>query len=175
MYSLYDVGEYSYGRPLIISFNNNSTCKIWKFCSIANGVQFLLNAEHRTDRLSTYPPSLLMENYIGEDYVVSRGDIIIGNDVWIGINAIIMSGVAIGDGAIVAAWAVVTKDVAPYEIVWWIPARHIKFRFSEYNIEKLLQIKRWNRGIEKVKDNHELIFSINIDNFIAIFESDENN
>ena len=170
IYSVYDIGNYSYWKPLIVSFNTKSTCKIWKFCSIANGVQLLLNAEHKVNRISTYPPSLILENYQGEDFVTSRGDIIIWNDVRIGTNAIIMSGVKIWDWAVIAANAVVTKDVAPYEIVWWVPAKHIKFRFSSHHIESLLIIKRWDWHIVDIQKNYKLLFSSKIDDLLSQYK-----
>ena len=85
---------------------------------------------------------------------------IIGNDVWIGLNVIIMRGVVIGDGAVVAAGSIVTSNVEPYSIVAGIPAKHIRFRFSDYQIRKLKEIKWWDWEENKIKENVELFYSI---------------
>jgi hypothetical protein len=95
-----------------------------------------------------------------------KGDIIIGNDVWIGAKSTIMSGVKIGHGAIVAAGAVVTKDVQPYSVVGGNPAKHIKFRFDEKQIEKLLEISWWDWEESKIKEEAMLLWSADINYFI---------
>ena len=95
-----------------------------------------------------------------------KGDIIIGNDVWIGAKSTIMSGVKIGHGAIVAAGAVVTKDVQPYSVVGGNPAKHIKFRFDERQIEKLLEINWWDWEESKIKEEGMLLWSADINHFI---------
>ncbi len=116
---------------------------IGKFCSIACGTKFLFNcANHTLKSLSTYTFPLFYEEWGGEKAEVAmawdnKGDIVIGNDVWIGYEAVIMAGVCIGDGAIIGTRAVVTKDVPPYTIVGGVPARPIKKRFNEDTIRKL--------------------------------------
>lgn len=137
--NLVTVGKYSYGELNVISFNKNSKLKIGKFCSIAQNVKFILDAEHRMDTISTFPfkVKILKE----EKYeATSKGDIIISDDVWIGYGAMILSGVNIGQGAVVATGAVVTKNVPPYAIVGGIPARILKYRFSQDIIKILLNI-----------------------------------
>ena len=127
---------------------------IGKFCMIASDVKFIMNgANHLTDAVSTYPFSIFGEGWEhameGKTFP-NKGDLVIGNDVWIGYNATIMAGVTIGDGAIIATNTTVTKDVDPYSIVGGNPAKEIKKRFSDDKIEKLLKIKWWDWEIEKI-------------------------
>ena len=129
---------------------NQDRLIIGKFCSIACGAKFLFNsANHTLKSLSNYTFPLFFEEWeLDKKNVASawdnKGDIIIGNDVWIGYEAVIMAGVHIGDGAVIAARAVVTKDVPPYTIVGGTPARKIRMRFEEETIAKLQQIQWWN-------------------------------
>ncbi|MCG2462182.1 CatB-related O-acetyltransferase [Flavobacteriaceae bacterium F89] len=132
---------------------------IGKFCMIASDVKFIMNgANHLTDSMSTYPFAIFgngWENAMEGKSYPQKGDINIGNDVWIGCNATIMAGVTIGDGAIIATNASVIKDVEPYSIVGGNPAKVIKKRFSEDIISKLLKLKWWNWDIEKITANVE--------------------
>lgn len=138
---------------------NHDRLVIGKFCSIACGAKFLFNsANHTLSSLSTYPFPLFFEEWGLEKKDVARswdnkGDIIIGNDVWIGFEAVILAGVTIGDGAIIGTRAVVTKDVPPYTVVGGIPAKPIKKRFDEDTISKLLRIKWWDWPNEKIARN----------------------
>jgi virginiamycin A acetyltransferase len=139
---------------------NKERLVIGKYCSIACGVKFMLTGgNHTLKSLSTYP-FLVFPDEWGLDGMKdtwkawdNRGDIIIGNDVWIGYEAIITQGVTIGDGAIIGTRALITKDVAPYTIVGGVPAKPIKRRFDDKTIEKLLKIQWWNWPEEKVKEN----------------------
>ena len=130
---------------------------IGKFCMIASDVTFIMNgANHLTDAVSTYPFAIFgngWENAMEGKTYPTKGDTNIGNDVWIGYKAMIMAGVTIGDGAIIAARSVVTKDVAPYSIVGGNPAKEIKKRFSKEQIDKLLALKWWDWDIEKITKN----------------------
>ena len=142
---------------------NHDKLKIGKFCSIACGAKFLFNsANHTVKSLSTYPFPIFFEEW-GLDVkdITSawdnKGDIVIGNDVWIGYEAVIMSGVTIGDGAIIGTRAVVTKDVPPYTIVGGVPAKQIRKRFSEETISELLELKWWDWTFEKISQNIEFI------------------
>ena len=130
---------------------------IGKFCMIASDVTFIMNgANHLTDAISTYPFAIFGDGWEAamEDREYPRkGDIMIGNDVWIGYNATIMAGVNIGDGAIIAANAMVVKDVQPYTIVGGNPAREIKRRFDEETIEKLLDLKWWDKPLDWITAN----------------------
>jgi virginiamycin A acetyltransferase len=130
---------------------------IGKFCMIASDVKFIMNgANHLTNSLTTYPFAIFgngWENAMEGKSYPQKGDINIGNDVWIGYNATIMAGVNIGDGAIIATNSTVTKNVEPYTIVGGNPAKEIKKRFSEDVIKKLLELKWWNWDIEKITKN----------------------
>ena len=144
---------------------NHDRLIIGKFCSIACGTKFLFNsANHALDSLSTYPFPLFSEEWGLEAKNVAeswdnKGDIIIGNDVWIGFEAVILAGVTIGDGAIVGARAVVTKDVAPYTIVGGVPAKPIRKRFDAQTIKALLEMRWWDWDEEKIAQNIEAIKS----------------
>ena len=142
---------------------NHDKLKIGKFCSIACGAKFLFNsANHTVKSLSTYPFPIFFEEW-GLDVkdITSawdnKGDIVIGNDVWIGYEAVIMSGVTIGDGAIIGTRAVVTKDVPPYTIVGGVPAKRIRKRFPEKTISELLKLKWWDWTFKKISQNMEFI------------------
>lgn len=130
---------------------------IGKFCMIASGVEFIMNgANHLTDAVSTYPFAIFGNGWEGamegRDYPF-KGDTEIGNDVWIGYRAAIMAGVKIGDGAIIGAYSVVTKDVEPYSIVGGNPARPIRKRFEEKDIATLLKLRWWDWPAEKITRN----------------------
>ncbi|MEO0895290.1 MAG: CatB-related O-acetyltransferase [Bacteroidota bacterium] len=130
---------------------------IGKFCMIASDVVFIMNgANHLSESISTYPFAIFggdwSEAMEGKSYP-QKGDTKVGNDVWIGYGATIMPGVTIGDGAIVATKAVVTKDVAPYSIVGGNPAKEIRKRFSEEQIKELLVLKWWDWPIEKITEH----------------------
>ena len=120
--------------------------EIGRYCSIANDV-IIAASEHPITNFSTHPISYDVENYPGKETKT-----IIGNDVWLGTRAIIKKGIKIGDGAVVASGAVVTKDVPPYAIVAGIPSKIIKYRFNEDIIEKLLKIEWWNFPPEKLQN-----------------------
>jgi acetyltransferase-like isoleucine patch superfamily enzyme len=134
------VGKKTYGSLNVTDFSPLDTkLNIGSYCSISPGVQFLLGGEHQVDSISTYPFKVKCFGY--EYEAGSKGDIIVGDDVWIGTNAIICSGVKIGQGAIVAAGAVVTKEVSPYAVVGGNPAKVIKYRFDESFRKKILGIE----------------------------------
>lgn len=140
---------------------------IGKFCMIASDVKFIMNgANHLTKALTTYPFAIFgngWENAMeGKDYP-QKGNINIGNDVWIGYNATIMAGVTIGDGAIIATNSTVIKDVAPYSIVGGNPANEIRKRFSADVIEKLLQLKWWDWDIQKITQNLQYLTDADIE------------
>jgi acetyltransferase-like isoleucine patch superfamily enzyme len=133
------VGKKTSGVLNVTDFSPlNIKLKIGSYCSISSGVQFLLGGEHQIDSISTYPFKVKRFGYKYE--ACSKGDIVVGDDVWIGTNAIICSGVQIGQGVIVAAGAVVTKAVPPYAVAGGNPAKVIKYRFSQDIIARLLSI-----------------------------------
>jgi len=138
---------------------------IGKYCSIGSGAVFVMagNQGHRSDWVSTFP-FYYQANIFKEakDPYEKVGNTTIGHDVWIGSEAMIMSGVTIGTGAVIAARAVVTKDVPPYAIVGGNPIDIIKYRFSKEKIEELLKLKWWEWSEDKVKRNMEFLCSKNL-------------
>lgn len=159
-YPQVEIGEYTYGNPIVLSYDSNLKLRIGKFCSIGNDVQIYLGGNHRSDWVSTYPFFAHPEMFAGfENISVSKGNVIIGNDVWIGNQAVIMSGVMIGDGAIIGANSVVTKDVQPYSIVAGNPAKFIRKRFSDDVIKRLLEVKWWDWSIEKINSERKFLGS----------------
>ncbi|CAB0674310.1 Chloramphenicol acetyltransferase [Corynebacterium diphtheriae] len=139
---------------------------IGKFCSIASGVTFNVGGSqrHRKDWISTYPfHYMFREDQEIADGYYKIGDTIVGNDVWIGYEAMIMPGVTIGDGVIIAARAVVTRDVEPYSVVGGIPAKLISKRFDDETIASLLDIAWWNFDLEDIKKMMPLLASDNIE------------
>lgn len=144
---------------------NHDKLVIGKFCSLACGVRFLFNsANHNINSLSTYTFPIFYEEWGLDskdvtDSWTNKGDIIIGNDVWIGYEAVIMAGVKVGDGAIIGTRALVTKDVPPYTIVGGVPAKPIRKRFSDEVISSLLEIEWWDWSYERIAKNIKAIQS----------------
>lgn len=143
-----NIGEYTYGNPTLIHYDKNTTLTIGKFCSIADKVTIILGGEHDTHKLSTYPFHILMNKAIDGDWKTSKGNITIGNDVWIGYGTTILSGVTVGDGAIIGAQTLVSKDVEPYEIVVGNPQKHIRYRFNANDRKRLLKLAWWEQPDE---------------------------
>lgn len=140
---------------------------IGKFCMIASDVKFIMNgANHLSNAISTYPFAVFGNGWEksmeGKSYP-NKGNIEIGNDVWIGYNATIMAGVKIGDGAIIATNSTVVSDVEPYAVVGGNPAKEIKKRFSTEIIDKLLKLQWWNWDIEKITENIQNLTDLNIE------------
>lgn len=154
--NLISVGQYSYGDLNVRDFNNGTKLFIGSFCSIATDVVFLLGGNHSTENLSSYPFKNKLIN--GEAESISKGDIVIEDDVWIGDRSVILSGVRIGKGAVVAAGSVVTKDIEPYSIVGGVPARVIKYRFSKEIINELLTIGYSLLSKDFIKENLDFFY-----------------
>lgn len=158
---------------------NHDRLVIGRFCSIACGAKFLFNsANHKMSSLSTYPFPLFFEEWGLDiknvaDSWDNKGDIIIGNDVWIGFEAVIMAGVTIGDGAVIGSRALVTKDVEPYTIVGGIPAKPIRKRFLESTAEALLELKWWNWPKEQIRQNITAIQTGDIDRLTSAVQFTE--
>lgn len=166
-YAAYCIGDYSYGCPEVLTWGEGATLKIGKYCSIAKGSKILLVAEHHVEWITTYPFHPFFPD--AREYTLepgTKGDVIIGNDVWIGTEAIILSGVHIGNGAVIGAGSVVTKHIEPYSIVVGNPARHVRFRFSIENIVKLEKIAWWDWPLTKVREAWPLLLSSNIEAFV---------
>jgi acetyltransferase-like isoleucine patch superfamily enzyme len=160
-------GKGSYARPKIIGAGL-AILKVGKYCSISNSATFVLGLEHKPEWCTTYPFSVVEENLRDNPHPLkTKGDIVVGNDVWIGYEALILSGVHIGDGAVIGARAVVAKDVPPYSIVVGNPARVIKYRFSPEVIEQLLELKWWDKSDEWISQNIKTLLS---ENFASILQ-----
>ena len=148
---------------------NHDRLIIGKFCSIACGAKFIFTSANHTARsLSTYPFPIFFEEWgLDKKQVTTawdnKGDTVIGNDVWLGYEAVILSGVHIGDGAIIGTRAVVTKDVPPYTIVGGVPAKEIRKRYNEETIRKLLQIQWWDWPFDKIQQSLPYIMNGEVD------------
>ncbi len=157
------------GHPSILE---GST--IGKFCSIADNLQLVAKGKHMTDWVSTYPFRIKWKMDVPLHALPPTSPITIGNDVWIASNVKIKQGVKIGDGAVLATESFVTKDVPPYAIVGGNPAKVIKYRFTESQIEDLLKIKWWDWEDSDIKEIVPVLLSNNIDEFIRIAKSKKN-
>jgi len=165
------IGEYTYGNPQVFIWTDKYHVRIGKFSSIDSEVKIIVDGNHHTDWISSYPfGELISDVPKNPGHPLGKGDILIGNDVWIGYNSIILPGVKIGDGAVIGAGSIVTKNVDDYEIVAGNTAKHIKYRFSKEKIEILKKIRWWDWPIEKIKENVDILQSNNIDLFISEFE-----
>lgn len=153
------VGSYTYGVLNVYSLyiQPSEKLKIGHFVSIAPNVQFLLGANHQTDTITTYP---LFSRFIKYDKIdaLSKGEIIIEDEVWLGTNSVIISGVCIGKGAIIASGSIVTKNVPPYSIYGGNPAKLIKMRFSEDIIEELLDFNLMDIPTKIIIENIDLFY-----------------
>lgn len=163
-----DAGFGSYGieNIKIHTWNEGTKLRIGKYCSLAGNIQIFLGGNHDVKRISTYPfgdgPALIGPS---EGHPKSNGDVVIGNDVWIGSHASIMSGINIGDGAVIAAFSHVVSDVEPYSIVGGNPAKLIKKRFDEESIQELLKLKWWDWPADKVLLKREELISTDLELF----------
>lgn len=172
-----NLGKHSYASsPLIITNNcSNATYTCGKFCSIAKNLTICLGGYHRTDWVTTYPfghiYKKVFNTFNGDGHPITKGNVVIGNDVWIGDNVTIMSGVHIGDGAVIANSSHVCKDVAPYTMVGGNPAKLIKRRFTQGQIERLLEIKWWDWTDEEINRVVPALCNPDIDKFIAIADA----
>lgn len=172
-YAKYEIGEWTcaHDKLRIRSWREGATLKIGRFCTIAEGVAILLGGEHRVDWITTHPVNILFGTKRVSGHPRSKGDVIIGSDVWIGTGALILSGVTIGDGAVISARSVVTEDVTPYSIVAGNPAKHITFRFSDSVIDDLKKIAWWNWPLSKIEEAWPLLLSSNIEAFITRYKT----
>ncbi len=177
-------GRHTYGtHPRIIGSypwvkRLSEGSRIGSFCSIASGVTFFFLGVHRYDWVTTYPFHAIYDEWKTDAGPFHRGKldmnaispepIIIGNDVWLATNASIMQGVKVGDGAVIAMESLVTKDVPPYAIVGGNPARIVKYRFSQKQIEELLKIAWWNWEDSRISEVMHLLLSDDIDEFIRV-------
>lgn len=160
-------GEFTYGYNNVEEVLRGSNIIFGKFCSIASDVKAYLGNYHRTDWITTYPFGHIFQdrlnNFNGDGHPTTKGDIVVGNDVWVCTGVKLMSGIKIGDGAVIAAHSVVTKDVPPYTIVAGNPATIRKKRFSDEDIEFLLELKWWDMNIEEINEISPLLCSSKLD------------
>nr|WP_164116032.1 CatB-related O-acetyltransferase [Sphingorhabdus sp. Alg239-R122] len=170
----YDIGAHSYGGLEVRKFDDVTGLNIGKYCSFAAEVQVMLGGEHRHDWVTTYPFNVVDERHSAfTGHPASKGDVVIGDDVWIGREAIIMSGVTVGTGAVIAARALVVKDVPPYAIIGGNPAKLIKYRFDEKTIAKLLEIAWWDWPEDRVSNAMAYLLNTDIDAFLKAAEAGE--
>lgn len=174
-YPQYAIGRHSYGDLKVRHWGEGARLEIGAFCSFAEGVKILLGGEHRVDWVTTFPFSVLWKQAAGgiTGHPHSKGDVIIGNDVWVGTEALIMSGVRIGDGAVIGARAVVTRDVPPYAIVAGHPARLVRYRFAQERIDRLLRLAWWNWSDAAIARHLPALLSADIDAFLDAAEKSE--
>ena len=163
------IGRWTYGVPKVLYRKSGKTLTIGSFCSIAGGTQIFLGGEHRTDWITSYPFNIFWQN---EHDIAklrsSRGNVIIGSDVWIGLDCTILSGVSIGHGAVIGAGSMVVQDVPAYAIVYGNPAKLLRYRFDKEIVAALLQIAWWDWDDEKIKDFLPLLLSSNIEEFLNL-------
>ena len=175
-------GEGTYGcenLQVYLEFFSPYKCMVGKYCSIGPNIWAILHGAHAMHSVTTYPLHIIpeidaamkSENIHPESNRVQKGDIIIGNDVWIGMNCTILAGVMVNDGAVLGAGSMITKDVPPYAIVAGNPARVVGYRFTEAQISALLRIKWWDWSREKIIEYWKELFQMhNIDKFIEQFD-----
>ena len=186
-YAKYKVGQFTYGNPRIEDFGGKATLEIGSFCSFARDVTILLSGEHRTDWVTTSPLAELLGD-AGGSQNGTKGDVRIGSDVWVGLGATILGGVAIGHGAVIGAQTVLGGSVPPYAVVAGNPARFIRWRFDDEEFcitlkrwpcvgeklgvglpkiaERLLAIAWWDWPIEKIREFLPLLLSDRIEEFL---------
>jgi virginiamycin A acetyltransferase len=167
-----DRGTYFDRNVNIITWSDEYKINVGKYNSIGRDCNFFLHANHRPDWVTTSSQLLgpvtneIADLHMTMGHPACKGDITIENDVWIGANSTIMSGVTIHNGAIVAAGSVVTKDVPPYAIVAGNPGKIVKFRFTEEQIKNLLEISWWDWNEDRIKESAMTLWSRDIDFFI---------
>lgn len=155
--NLVNVGRYTYGGLNVLTFNDKNRLKIGSFCSIGPAVTFIVSADHYLDRFSTYPFHVYAF-HDKENEGISSGDIVIDDDVWIGYGATVLSGVHIGQGAVIGAGAVVTGDIPPYAVAAGVPAKVIKYRFDEKTAAKMTEFDFSKVDKKFLKQNRKNIY-----------------
>lgn len=163
------IGHRSYGTPIIRG--DISDLYIGRYCSIAQNVIVDCGFHHRVDFVTTYPLNVFFEKLKHiTGHPKSKGDVVIGNDVWIGEGTILMGGITIGDGAVIGAGSLVTKNVEPYQIVGGVPARFIKNRFPAEQVAKLLKLKWWDKEEDEIVKIGEKLMSNDLEGLFKIYD-----
>lgn len=162
------VGRYTYGNPKVMIWAECERVEVGSFCSIAESVTIFGGGEHNHHWVTTYPLRIALNDPMAnkDGHPATKGVTRIGHDVWIGYGATIMSGVKIGDGAVIGAESVVTQNVPPYAIYAGNPAILKKMRFNPESINHLQQIQWWQWPIEKIRENLDLLCGSDINFFI---------
>ncbi|MHC1560582.1 CatB-related O-acetyltransferase [Actinomycetospora sp. C-140] len=166
------VGRHSYGEPRVLEFGHDRTrLVIGNYCSLARDSMFVLGGNHRIDTVTTFPLriQLGLAGAGSDGQPWSKGDIVVGSDVWVGARATVISGVTIGHGAVIAAGAVVTRDVPPFAVVGGNPAVELRRRFDERRSRALLDIAWWDWEDEAVRSAVGHLASTDVDRFIETF------
>jgi acetyltransferase-like isoleucine patch superfamily enzyme len=167
-YVAHRIGDWTYGSPDIPRGDEGGTLTVGKFCSFADEVKILTGHEHRLDWVSTFPFGVAFPGVEGLPFPArTKGHVVIGHDVWVGTGALIMSGVTIGNGAVIGARSVVTHDVPPYAVVGGVPARVLKLRFDESTIDALQRVAWWDWPEQKIKEALPLLMSTDVKGFLA--------
>lgn len=167
------IGKHSYGlnKNMVAGVSADAALSVGSYCSIGPDVLFLCKVDHPLSHPSTYPfKTRLWHPDQPNSDAITKGPITLGHDVWIGARAIILSGVSIGTGAVVAAGAIVTKDVPPYAIVGGNPARIIKKRFDDQQIEQLLATRWWECSDAELRQMADLLYG-DVDAFIEALQN----
>ena len=169
-YPTWSIGNWSYGNPRIVG-EGQALLTIGNFVSIADKVTIFLGHEHHIDRISTYPFCMTGKSFLLDptltDHPKTKGDVVIGSDVWIGYGATLLSGLSVGHGAVIGASSLVTKDVPPFAVVGGNPATILKYRFPPHVIHALLESCWWEWQDETIRQNISLFYSTDMDFVVA--------
>lgn len=167
------MGAHSYGNPRVVRHDGDTAdVHVGAWCSIADDVEIMVGGNHRLDWVSTFPIRVIfnLPGALTDGHPATKGDVLIGSDVWIGRGSRILSGVAVGDGAAIGAYSVVTKDVRPYAVVVGVPAREVKRRFTNNQVDALLRIRWWEWPTEKAIAEVAALNGGSVDEFISRFD-----
>lgn len=167
------VGRFTYGNPTVKLWAPGERVEVGSFCSIADGVTIFGGGEHNTDWVTTYPLRIALGDAMAglDGHPATRGPTIIGHDVWIGDGALILSGIKVGNGAVVGARAVVTRDVPSYHVVAGNPARIVRVRFDPGQIEALEAIAWWNWPVEVIQARLPALCGGGVEEFICRYQA----
>jgi acetyltransferase-like isoleucine patch superfamily enzyme len=169
----FEIGKWSYGFVRVLRWNRNGNLRIGNYCSFAENSTIMLGGEHNPKLITTFALGTVLGGVEPDAHEETKGDVVIGNDVWLGTNAMVMSGVTIGDGAVVGANSMVATNVPPYAIVSGNPARVVWMRFPPDIVQKLLQLRWWDWPEDKIRRFAPRLMSSDINALIAAHEAEE--